>query len=215
MIEYSWPSDNSTGTIKWRNVACKGTRIKRTDVQLIEFLKCGLLQYNDYLPRVYHGLIRKRVMDGVLEKTGHMAGGLSPDIYMSIAASCILRNFVTIDKPFTIAGACPRSYTSRDNNGKISLNIDDNPQLYKRGPYTWDNRIPAIKTSQTIWAETAIKAFEEMGQPYQLSKFNQGYLFADLIYRKRKYYAYVFSALYKTHLIKINLSYGLISFFIL
>lgn len=160
--------------------------IKDTQTQLHVFLKRGLDTYYDYLPRVYHGLIKKSILDEVLSKTGHIIGGLSPDIYMSITTACLIKEFVVTDRPFTIAGACPTSWGAKSKAKEISLELADNPQFFMRGPYSWDERIPKIITGETIWAETAMKAFEEIGSSHFIDEMNQGCLFGNTLYNKRK-----------------------------
>lgn len=205
-VSYSWPvKGEKNGTLSWQS-SSKGVISKRCDKQIENFVKNGMTYYYSYLMRVYHGLTKRSVLQEVLNRTGHIIGGLSPDIYMAVACSCITEKFILIDRPFTIAGACPKSYTARDGRGEIKWRLEDNPQFYKRGPYIWDERVPAITTSQTIWADTAMHAFEEMQRTDLIKGFNQGRLFADMlrknphiigvIFNKIKQTRFVYSTLY-------------------
>lgn len=217
MITYFWPDGNEqSGTISWDVYNDSRFQIKNCEAQLNKFVRDGCIRYYEYLPRVYHGLIKRIALEKVMSKTSHIVGGLSPDIYMAITVACICESFIVIEKPFTIAGACPSSYTSRDNTGRNSFSIDENPQLYRRGPYTWDNRIPRVKTSQTIWAETAIKALEEMHRFDLITHFNQGCLFAEMLRYNAKHKHILYPTIKKTKLVtsKLTVIFGYIGYYV-
>ena len=126
--------------------------------QLSLLLKNGIIQYDKYdLPRLYHGLFQKEVLESIFEKTGHYIGGLSPDIYLSVASCFHIDEYYKIDFPFTIPGNCVQSTSVGNPRGKF----DDMPHLWHRGNYEWNDQIPRYNSAQTIWAETALKAIEE------------------------------------------------------
>lgn len=187
MVSYRWPGAvKEEGFIQWATQANDGEyRVLSCEKRLLEFVRNGCLVYSDFLPRVYHGLVKRRLMEATLLETGHIIGGLSPDMYLSISVACHCPSFVSIHKPFTIAGACPRSSTAESITGGHKGNMSDIPHMYNRGAYTWDKRIPAIYTVQTIWAETALNALGEMNRNDLIKKVNQGYLFAEMVRKNR------------------------------
>lgn len=187
MVTYFWPGALvEKGILKWPVRANDGTVEElNCEVQLEKFVRNGCLTYSDFLPRVYHGIVRRSILDQILKETGHIIGGLSPDIYMSISTACHCKSYMLISKPISVAGACGNSATSWSNTGGHRGGLEDIPHLYKRGPYTWDERVPKVFTVQTIWAETAMKAFEEMGREDLISRVNQGYLYAEMIRKNR------------------------------
>lgn len=218
MVSYIWPKPGeNNGVLSWSTTAinCE-IKTYKCEEQLQKFVRNGVINYEDFIPRVYHGLVKRSLLEKVFEKTGHMIGGLSPDIYMSISTACVSESFVVIEKPFTIAGACPRSYTAVDSQGGNRGNIEENPQLYKRGAYIWDKRIPRVLTSQTIWTETAMKAFEEMDRHDLITHFNQGYLFAEMLRKNQSFAKILFSPIFKTTLVSSRLCviYSFISYYV-
>ena len=187
VVVYFWPKAlKETGEVSWAlRITEGGESVMDNEPQLKAFVKNGCLTYSDVLPRIYHGIVRRVILERVLEETGHIIGGLSPDMYLSITTTCNTNNFTVINYPITIAGACPRSTTSESNTGGHRGKVENAPHLYNRGPYVWDSRIPRIYTVQTIWAETAMKAFEEMGRNDLINQVNQGYLYAEMIRKNR------------------------------
>lgn len=211
MVAYFWPKAlKAEGVLTWPlRISTTNMTIMNCEKQLNKFVKNGCLTYSDFLPRVYHGIVKKSVLDTIFARTGHIIGGLSPDIYMSISTSCNCKEFAVINYPITIAGACPRSTTSDSNTGGHRGRVEDAPHLYQRGPYTWDVRIPRIYTVQTIWAETAMKAFDEMKRSDLIVKVNQGYLYAEMIRKNMSMKKDIIPAIRATKPIKNSIRNGI------
>ena len=204
VVVYFWPKAmKEEGILTWAlRINEGGVDEMDNETQLKAFVKNGCLIYSDYLPRIYHGIVKRNILEKILNETGHIIGGLSPDIYLSISTTCNSKKFTVIKFPITIAGACPRSSTSESNTGGHRGRIEDAPHLYNRGPYTWDERVPRIYTIQTIWAETAMKALEEMGRSDLINQVNQGYLYAEMIRKNRSMMKDLIPAVFSTRPVK-------------
>lgn len=149
-----------------------GGDLKKIDSRayLRKLLNNGLQHYLLYpLPKTYHGLVKKSVLDAIKHRTGHYYGGLSPDIYSCVALSCMVKDHYVVSEALSIAGVCRTSTTADNIVGTHSGEIADAPHLKFRGPYVWDSRVPAFYSVNTIWAESGVKALEEL-QEYSLLK---------------------------------------------
>lgn len=139
----------------------------------------GITRFLDYkLPKIYHGLIRRDRLQEVKAKTGHYFGGLSPDIYSTIALCSVVQNHIILEQAITVMGACRASATSQNINKGHRGELSQAPHLVLRGPYIWDDYVPAYYSVETIWAESAMKAIREMEMTTILKKFNFSYLVA-------------------------------------
>lgn len=148
--------------------------------ELTRLVKSGLQNYLLYaLPKTYHGLVKKSVLEEIKKITGHYFGGLSPDIYSAVAVACMAKNHYQIGMPISIAGVCAKS-TSADNIvGKHSGTLENIQHLRHRHGYVFDKRIPKYYSVNTIWAESGLKALEELNELKLLKKFNMFYLLAQ------------------------------------
>lgn len=173
---YVWPNKETgdTGTLtirKYKNI--KEYEEIDTMKRVEELFKEGIIQYQRYnLPRVYHGIIKKVVMDNIYNKIGSYFGGLSPDIYSTVALSSLVKKHILINDTFTIAGICPQSTTSQSMLGGHKGELKDAPHLKNKEDYKWDILVPRYYSVETIWAETAIKAARDFGMNKILEKFN-------------------------------------------
>lgn len=191
VVDYIWPNDKIekynegllsipayTGAVKNVNV----------DKNLQRLIKNGFLGYQSFnLPRTYHGIVRRSCMDKVKEKVGRYFGGLTPDIFSTVALACVIKNHKIIDFPFSIAGACPASATVNATIGGHAGQLIDAPHFKNRGKYEWENLIPRYYSVETIWAESAIKALRSMDYLDWENKFNKYKLYVYGIYINRKY----------------------------
>lgn len=191
VVDFIWPNDSikkyAGGEL---SIPKYEGEVRRIEVQemLQSLLHAGFLSYQSFnLPRTYHGIVRRSCMDEVKRKGGRYFGGLTPDIYSTIALSCVVKNHYVIDFPFSIAGACPASATAIATVGGHSGLLSDAPHFKNRGKYVWELDIPRYYSVETIWAESAIKAIRDMGATDILKHFNRYRLYLYGIFINRKY----------------------------
>jgi len=147
--------------------------------KLPALLHDGITDYSRFnLPRLYHGLIERSCMEEIKKQTGNYFGGLSPDIYSTIALSGIVKNHVILDIPFTIPGVCKSSTSSDSSKQKHCGNLEDAPHLRSRADYIWEPEIPRYYSVQTIWAESGIKSLKENNIQYSSKSFNMAKMVA-------------------------------------
>lgn len=92
-VIYFWPGskvfkdDEDTGKLQ---IDESTARISWVDPHrgVVSLLKNGCQDYLERdLVKIYHGIVRKDLLEKIKEKTGKYVGGLSPDIYLSVALS--------------------------------------------------------------------------------------------------------------------------------
>lgn len=191
VVDYTWPNDEiikfKTGMLSIPDYKATVQNIDVAD-RLNAFIQNGLLSYQGFnMPRTYHGIVKRSCMDDVKKTTGRYFGGLTPDIYSTIALACIIKNHKVIDYPFSIAGACPASATVHATVGGHSGELQKAPHFNHRGAYEWENIVPKYYSVETIWAETAIKALKDMGYNNWKTQLNNYKLYVYGIYNNKNY----------------------------
>ncbi|MDH6250683.1 glycosyltransferase involved in cell wall biosynthesis [Chryseobacterium sp. H1D6B] len=147
----------------------------------------GLQHYLLYpFPRTYHGIVKREKLIEVKQKTGHFFGGLSPDIYSSISLSCIIEKHYVVGTPLSIAGVCAKSASASNIRGEHAGEMSQSPLLNNISDYKWSIHIPYFYSVNTIWAESAMKALEDMGESSLIKKFNKYRLIAHSTINNRK-----------------------------
>ena len=142
--------------------------------EMRSLIRNGALYYLSFkLPKLYHGLVHRRCLDAIHRKTGAYFGGLSPDIFASLAIVCVAKRVVVTDYPLTIPGACGVSVSiSRGELKRCSKELKDAPHFRDRGEYHWCELVPRVYSSETIWADSAVAALRAMGRDDVVRQLN-------------------------------------------
>ncbi|EGR0545273.1 glycosyltransferase family 2 protein [Vibrio cholerae] len=131
-------------------------------------------QGTDELPKLYHGIVQKTVLEKIKAKNGNYFLGISPDISIAVSLAAQTDEYYTVDYPVTIPGASGGSNTGRSALNKHKGSLDDDEHIKPFKNIKWDERIPRFFSVETTWSQAAVETL----QVYNLAdKFN----FARLI----------------------------------
>ena len=133
------------------------------------------------LPRVYHGIVKKSILDKVYEHCGSYCPGPSPDIANGIALCKYLTNYLYVDLPLITSGQCSSSAGGKGAQGDHYAEIDDVLQLPEGCALRWEKKVPFYWSGKTIYAESVLKAFRSMKMSKELTSFNYEYLYASCL----------------------------------
>jgi len=142
------------------------------------------------LPRVYHGVVKRSVLDLVFQESGSYCPGPSPDIANAVALCKHDINCITIDVPLIISGQSILSAGGKGAQGQHFGDISKIEQLGKDTATNWSSKVPFYWSGYTIYTESVIKALTRMNMSHLLEELNYEYLYAsclvfDTNYRKR------------------------------
>ncbi len=183
--------------------------------EMRKLVRNGGLYYLEFnLPKMYHGLVHRRCLEAVHEKTGAYLGGLSPDIFASLSIACVAKRVMVIDYPLTIPGMCRTSSSVTEGifNG-CSKKLEDAPHFRDRGEYDWCELVPRFYADETIWADSGIAALRAMGRDDLVQQLNLPKLAAHCIGDNRGIMRLVLGAMFKGLRIKEeNRPFGAIRF---
>lgn len=155
-----------------------------TQVSFDRLMDNGCTNYLEFdFPKLYHGIVKKSILDELKSKTGEYLKGLSPDIYSAISLAILAKNIIKIDYPLTIPGTCGQSTSITEGQiKKHSKRLEDAPHFRDRKEtYHWSKEVPKLYCVQTIWADSALAALREFSEYEIIDKFNKYRLFANII----------------------------------
>lgn len=130
---------------------------------LKELMQRGCVDRGD-IPLLYHGIVKRTVLDKIYAKCQTYFPGPSPDIANGVALCLVSPHFYTVDLPITIAGASKHHGGGIKKMKNRAADIDSVPFLPPHAKENWDKRIPLIWTGETVWCESAVKAMINMGR---------------------------------------------------
>lgn len=177
-LNYIWPNtgidyySEDSGNFMIVDFSLK-SRFYSTNNEIEKLLDTGGQNYLRYnLAKIYHGIVTKELMEKVKSTTGKYFGGLSPDIYSAITLSLVVDKVLRVDYPLTIPGVCRKSGSGQASTGRHLGKLEDAPQLVGHTNYQWSSLVPSFYSVETLWADTALSAFNDMQRGDLIRKFN-------------------------------------------
>jgi glycosyltransferase involved in cell wall biosynthesis len=196
-LEYFWPrsveikgkSDGVMRLLKQKET-CKKVDGKK---EVIKLLKQGGLDYHTLrLAKLYHGIVKKDVLEEISKMKGGYIGGLVPDIYTAVAISLVAKSIYFLSKPLTIAGVSPSSGSSQASNGLHVGSYEEAPQLIGRDvEYSWSSKVPKFYSVETIWGDSALAAIKDLDYTHLVKHFSVEKLIGRLIYKYPEYHTII------------------------
>lgn len=134
-------------------------------------------------PKLYHGIVLKKLLDEIKTETGSYLKGLSPDIYAAVSLAFKSKKFIHIDYPLTMPGVCAESTSITEGEKRTnSKKLSDAPHLKgRKEPYQWEKNVPEIYCVHTIWADSAFAALREFDRDDLIAKFDDFALAVNIL----------------------------------
>ena len=133
------------------------------------------------LPRVYHGIVSRRLLDEIHRHLGCYFPGPSPDMANATACALYARNLLNIDIPMIVCGFGKNSAGGLGKRGLHKGTLKGNFQLRADIEEVWDSRIPKLWMGVTIWPESAISALTACNREDLISEINFEDIYAATI----------------------------------
>lgn len=148
----------------WLPVERSGeVRTLRSDAELARVLARGGVSYMD-LPRLYHGIVERSVLEEIKRVSGVYLPGSSPDMAFSAALSLVLSEYLHIDYPISVFGASKVSGGGYTAEKRHFGRIEDQAHLPRDILKNWDPRLPQIWSEQIIYAQTIHEVMAAFGR---------------------------------------------------
>lgn len=130
------------------------------------------------LPRFYHGIVTKDVLDRIYRQVGTYLIGSCPDISFATSIAFVVDKYYYINYPVTIYGASKNSGGGWSASNKHYGKIEDQFFLKDNILDVWDDKIPRIWSAQTIYAETVSEVLRGFGI---LERLNYSAFYASML----------------------------------
>jgi glycosyltransferase involved in cell wall biosynthesis len=150
--------------------------------ELIGNFLAGSGQGCGVLPRVYHGIIARNVLDQMKSRFGRCFDGVSPDVSFSyFAALCSTRHCI-INTPLTISGASAVSNAGRSAMMLHKGDLWSDPHMRNYQDEPWPHEVPEFFSVETVWGQATLGAVKRV-DPGDFSRFNFPHFYALLLLR--------------------------------
>jgi hypothetical protein len=146
------------------------------------------------MPRIYHGLIRRDVLDAMRTDFGCCFDGVSPDVSFSYLAALRSNHHVVIRAPLTISGASAVSNAGRSAMRVHKGDLWSDPHMKNFRGELWPAEVPEFFSVETVWAQATLSALRRAGG-HDLRRFNLSRLYALLLLRHADHFSDILQSL--------------------
>ncbi|MGL5448590.1 MAG: glycosyltransferase family 2 protein [Rhabdaerophilum sp.] len=111
-IFYQWPGAEKRGgggRLRLGRKTLFGPVIERTSAEHLAALRRLERTREDFSPKLYHGLLSRRVIEALRKRTGMVVGSGQVDAYISAAALPFMDRYLYVRHPFSMLGMGPKS----------------------------------------------------------------------------------------------------------
>lgn len=143
-----------------------GDLIKKNSQEALVSALDRACQGTDGLPKLYHGLVSRALLEELRNRTGAYVHGSSPDMSAAIGLALITKEFYEIDYPLTIPGASGGSNTGRSALNKHKGKMSSESQTSAFIDSGWNPFIPKFFSVETVWSHAAVKTLEKLAPNY-------------------------------------------------
>lgn len=165
------------------------------------------------LPRVYYGIVRRKHLVEVRQRTGTYFPGPSPDLAGALAVTNFVKRVCCIDYPLFIPGSSGKSGAGWGANKK---HLGDLSSFSHIPPYyinNWSKLVPPYFSGNTIWGENVVQVLKALGNDHLIKNFNVPLLHAKCAVFNPSYIKLIINNLYKAlNELEINYLVGTIKF---
>lgn len=209
---YYWPGvmeKYSGGSVLIKKFS-EGFHFVKPIISLKKLVQNGFQGYmNMDIVKAYHGIVARSCYEKIKEKTGFYCGGLSPDMYFSVALSTVVEKLLCVNVPFTISGICKDSYSGNSIKRKNVGSLDKDPHFIGQA-YSWSDKVPPFFCGETTWADTGIHALIDMKEEKILEDFGYENLAAYCLKKSFKHRKTIIDSMRKNggSVIRLICKYG-------
>tara|TARA_B110000902_G_C14262531_1_gene570312 strand:- start:1030 stop:2211 length:1182 start_codon:yes stop_codon:yes gene_type:complete len=123
-------------------------------VELNNVLSSGGIYLFD-LPALYHGIVKRSVVDEIYKKYDSYVLGPSPDMSLSIALALEIESYYFVNFPVSIAGASYNSAAGMGRRGTHNKSLEEIPTWLPKDMVTkWNPLIPRVWNGFTVYAQS-------------------------------------------------------------
>jgi glycosyltransferase involved in cell wall biosynthesis len=157
-------------------------------------------QGTDGLPKIYHGIVKRSLLEKIKDLAGNYFYGSSPDVSGAIGLVLCSENFVSVKYPLTIPGASGGSNTGRSAMNKHKGKLSSESQTKSFENEGWSKGVPKFFSVETVWAHAALETIKRIS-PDKIIDYNYVRLFASCIILHPEYHLEIEQAIADASLI--------------
>jgi glycosyltransferase involved in cell wall biosynthesis len=183
IASYAWPGVDKrrgeTAGVLTIATSCSGKASRVSAREALEAYCSTGADYNDSLrlPSLYRCLVSRTLLNSLREYTSCYIGGAAPDVYSAVALARLASEWVHLDYPLFLPGWASESYTARHARRQDDKALKKNSHTKEYCSLAWPCWVPDFAVTETLTAESTLRALTDLDCAELLRTFNYGALY--------------------------------------
>jgi glycosyltransferase involved in cell wall biosynthesis len=190
-----WEPNNTSGYfMDWKSP--KPPSNYNVEGGLDKLLRSGGCSYKSFLPSAYHGIVKTKILQSLIEKYGTAFPGPSPDISNAVllGLSNVTCRFYS---SFMVSGARIGSASAEGalhgHHGELAERLS----YINRGTFSWPSTVPGFFCGPTMWSVSVLYTLKFAGASNHLHKLNSAMLHGSCLVFHPTYFSLIMRSLLK------------------
>lgn len=188
-LNYCWNEDKgeNCGSVYFDDIsfAC---RFGDPIAEMKKVLNDGVPDFK-YMAKIYHGIIKKSVLEDVQRHGECLFPGPTPDMSGAVSIAFFIKKYVMINIPIVMPGMS--RMVGGGVMGKV-LSLDEVSFITDSDRDKWPTDYPPLWATELIWPVCVINALKSVNHKEYLSELNKNKLLSRLVIIHRTYFKEAF-----------------------
>ena len=188
-LNYCWNEDKgeNCGSVYFDDIsfAC---RLGDPIAEMKKVLNDGVPDFK-YMAKIYHGIIKKSVLEDVQRHGECLFPGPTPDMSGAVSIAFFIKKYVMINIPIIMPGMS--RMVGGGVMGKV-LSLDEVSFITDSDREKWPADYPPLWATELIWPVCVINALKSVNHKEYLSELNKNKLLSRLVIIHRTYFKEAF-----------------------
>lgn len=186
-IQYNWnekADGTSNGMLSYDSGVSFNYKELNPIKELVKVLKRGAQGFMN-MPKLYQGVVSRRVIDKLFEWGGTCFPGVTPDMSSAVSLCFFVDKYITIDIPVVLPGRS--KMVAGGVMGKV-LSLEEVSFISDQNRKAWEEGFPKLWATELIWPDCAMKALRYVKHEEYIQKyFNKNMMLSQLVVIHRRY----------------------------
>lgn len=188
-LNYCWNEDkgDNRGSVYYDDIsfAC---RLGDPIAEMKKVLNDGVPDFK-YMAKIYHGIIKKSVLEDVQRHGECLFPGPTPDMSGAVSIAFFIKKYVMINIPIVMPGMS--RMVGGGVMGKV-LSLDEVSFITDSDREKWPANYPPLWATELIWPVCVINALKSVNHKEYLSELNKNKVLSRLVVIHRTYFKEAF-----------------------
>lgn len=188
-LNYCWNEEkgDNGGSVYYDDIsfAC---RLGDPIAEMKKVLNDGVPDFK-YMAKIYHGIIKKSVLEDVQRHGKCLFPGPTPDMSGAVSIAFFIKKYVMINIPIVMPGMS--RMVGGGVMGKV-LSLDEVSFITDSDREKWPTDYPPLWATELIWPVCVINALKSVNHKEYLSELNKNKLLSRLVVIHRTYFKEAF-----------------------